>query len=58
MPAKHLQDARELVRIAEPLQQHILVDMGDHLVTLGTILGDIADSRFDATSSWPRRASA
>ena len=41
------QDARELVRLPEPMQEHMLGNMRDHLATLNEIIGDIADSKFD-----------
>jgi cytochrome c556 len=41
------QDARELVRFPEMMQEHMLADMRDHLATLNGILGNIADGKFD-----------
>jgi hypothetical protein len=41
------QDSRELVRLPEPMQQHMLGNMRDHLETLNEILGDIANGKFD-----------
>ena len=41
------QDARELVRLPEPMQEHMLGNMRDHLATLNEIIGDIANSKFD-----------
>ena len=41
------QDTRELVRLPEPMQEHMLGNMRDHLATLNEIIGDIADSKFD-----------
>ena len=41
------QDIRELVRLPEPMQDHMLGNMRDHLATLNEIIGDVADSKFD-----------
>jgi hypothetical protein len=41
------QDARELVRLPEPMQEHMLGNMRDHLATLNEIIGNIADGKFD-----------
>lgn len=41
------QDARELVRLPEPMQEHMLGNMRDHLATLNEIIGDVADGKFD-----------
>ena len=41
------QDAREFVRLPPPMQEHMLGNMRDHLVTLNEILGNVADSKFD-----------
>lgn len=43
-------DGRELVRLPEPMQEHMLGNMRDHLVTLNGIIGDIADSKLDAAA--------
>jgi hypothetical protein len=45
--ATHAQDPRELVRLPEPMQEHMLANMRDHLVTLNEIIGDVADGKFD-----------
>ena len=45
--AGRAQDTRELVRLPEPMQDHMLGNMRDHLVTLNEIIGDVADSKFD-----------
>ena len=45
--AAQAQDAREFVRFPEPMQEHMLGNMRDHLVTLNEIIGDIADGKFD-----------
>jgi hypothetical protein len=41
------QDARELVRLPEPMQEHMLGNMRDHLATLNEIIGNVADGKFD-----------
>lgn len=41
------QDARELVRLPEPMQEHMLGNMRDHLATLNEIIGDVADGKFN-----------
>ncbi len=43
-------DGRELVRLPEPMQEHMLGNMRDHLVTLNGIIGDIADGKLDAAA--------
>ena len=45
--ASQAQDARELVRLPEPMQEHMLGNMRDHLATLNEIIGDMADGKFD-----------
>jgi hypothetical protein len=44
------QDSRELVRLPEPMQEHMLGNMRDHLATLNEIIGDIADNKLDAAA--------
>ena len=44
------QDARALVRLPEPMQQHMLGNMRDHLGTLDEIVGAAADLKFDAAA--------
>lgn len=44
------QDARELVRLPQPMQEHMLGNMRDHLVTVNEIIGYIADDKFDAAA--------
>jgi hypothetical protein len=44
------QDSRELVRLPEPMQEHMLGNMRDHLVTLNEIIGDVADAKLDAAA--------
>src|SRR5690242_18122666 len=41
------QDARQLVSLPAPMQEHMLANMRDHLATLNEIIGNIADSNFD-----------
>jgi hypothetical protein len=45
--ASGAQDSRELVRLPEPMQEHMLGNMRDHLATVNEIIGDIADNKFD-----------
>ena len=44
------QDSRELVRLPEPMQEHMLSNMRDHLATLNEIIGDVAENKFDAAA--------
>lgn len=44
------QDARELVRLPEPMQEHMLGNMRDHLATLNDIIGNVANDEFDQAS--------
>lgn len=48
--ASQAQDSRQLVQLPKPMQEHMLGNMRDHLVTLNEIIGDVADSNFDAAS--------
>jgi hypothetical protein len=41
------QDSRELVRLPEPMQEHMLGNMRDHLLTINEIVGKVADGKFD-----------
>ena len=41
------QDSRELVRLPEPMQEHMLGNMRDHLATINDIIGDVADNKFN-----------
>lgn len=41
-------DPREFVRLPGPMRDHMLASMRDHLATLNTVIGDIADNKFDA----------
>lgn len=43
-------DARQLVSLPDPMRQHMLSNMRDHLATLDTVFADIAGSKFDEAS--------
>jgi hypothetical protein len=43
-------DPRELVSLPGPMRDHMLASMRDHLATLNTVIGDIADNKFEAAS--------
>lgn len=43
-------DPRELVRLPAPMQEHMLANMRDHLATLSTVVGEVAENDFDAAS--------
>jgi hypothetical protein len=43
-------DARELVSLPGPMQEHMLANMRDHLTTLNTVIGYIANANFDEAS--------
>jgi hypothetical protein len=45
--ASQAQDARELVHLPMPMQEHMLGNMRDHLATLNEIIGDVANSKYD-----------
>jgi hypothetical protein len=49
------QDARELVRLPEPMQEHMLGNMRDHFVTLNEIIGNVADGKFDEAARLAER---
>jgi len=44
------EDSRELVALPPPMQEHMLGNMRDHLVTLNEIIGDVAEGKFDAAA--------
>ena len=44
------QDARALVKLPEPMQEHMLGNMRDHLVTLNEIIGNVAGGKYDAAA--------
>jgi cytochrome c556 len=48
--ASQAQDSRVFVRFPEPMQEHMLGNMRDHLVTLNEIIGDVADGKYDAAA--------
>ena len=48
--ASQAQNARELVQLTAPMQEHMLGNMRDHLATLNEILGDVADGKYDAAA--------
>ena len=48
--ASQAQDARELVQLPMPMQEHMLGNMRDHLATLNEIIGDVANSKYDAAA--------
>ncbi len=43
----YAQDARELVKLPEPMQEHMLSNMRDHLASLNEIIGDVSEDKFD-----------
>ena len=43
-------DGREFVRLPPPMQEHMLGNMRDHLVTLSGIIGAVAEGKFDAAA--------
>ena len=45
--AGRAQDARMLVHLPEPMQEHMLGNMRDHLATVNEIIGLVADGKFD-----------
>jgi hypothetical protein len=49
------QDARELVRLPAPMQDHMLGNMRDHLLTLNEIIGDVADEKMDDAAKLAER---
>lgn len=55
MSAAWAQDARELVRLPAPMQEHLLGNMRDHLAALNEIIGDIANDKFDAAAEIAER---
>jgi len=40
-------DPRQLVRLPPMMQEHMLGNMRDHLVTLNEVIGNVADGKFD-----------
>jgi len=49
-PGGESDDSREFVRLPGPMQEHMLGNMRDHLVTLNDIIGHVADGQFDAAA--------
>ncbi|MBU6461367.1 MAG: hypothetical protein KGL35_29820 [Bradyrhizobium sp.] len=49
-PSGKPDDPRELVSLPGPMQEHMLANMRNHLATLDTMIGDVADNKFDAAS--------
>ncbi len=45
--AARAQDARQMVKLPEMMQEHMLGNMRDHLLTLNAILGDVAGGKYD-----------
>jgi len=43
-------DRRDLVRLPEPMQEHMLANMRDHLAAVGEIVGNLADGKLDAAA--------
>lgn len=41
------EDSRELVKLPQMMQEHMLANMRDHLVALDEILGELAEGRTD-----------
>jgi hypothetical protein len=48
--ASQAQDSRALIRLPEPMQEHMLGNMRDHLAALNEINADVADGKFDAAA--------
>ncbi len=46
----YAQDTRELVKLPEPMQEHMLSNMRDHLVSLNEIIGDVSDGKLDVAA--------
>jgi len=47
MPAPGGDDPRQLVKLPPMMQEHMLGNMRDHLVTLNGVIGDVAEGKFD-----------
>lgn len=43
-------DRRDLVRLPEPMQEHMLANMRDHLAAVGEIVGNLAEGKLDAAA--------
>jgi hypothetical protein len=44
------EDARQLVALPSMMQEHMLGNMRDHLVTINAVIGDVADGKYDAAA--------
>jgi hypothetical protein len=44
------EDPRQVVSLPGPMQEHMLANMRDHLATLNTVIGDVAQAKFDTAS--------
>jgi hypothetical protein len=49
-PSGKSDDPREFVSLPGPMREHMLANMRDHLATLDSVIGDIADNKFDGAS--------
>jgi hypothetical protein len=49
------QDARQLVKLPEPMQEHMLSNMRDHLISLNDIIAYVVDGKFDEAAKVAER---
>jgi hypothetical protein len=49
------QDARQMVKLPEPMQEHMLSNMRDHLVSLNDIIAYVGDGKFDEAAKVAER---
>jgi hypothetical protein len=47
LPAAHGADARQLVKMSAPMQEHMLANMRDHLVAMGEVQEALGKGDFD-----------
>jgi cytochrome c556 len=47
LPAAHAADARQLVKMPAPMQEHMLANMRDHLVAMGEVQAALGKGDFD-----------
>jgi hypothetical protein len=47
LPAAHAADARQLVQMPAPMQEHMMANMRDHLVAMGEIQAALANGKFE-----------
>lgn len=47
LPAAHAADTRQLVEMPQPMQEHMLTNMRDHLVAMGEIQAALGKGDFD-----------